>query len=58
MSGVSLCSYEMTYPVDMLQYNPPPAIEHCIDELMGRLGTWPKPGIPVEQFLELYAVCM
>ena len=49
--------YVAYYLVDMPWYNPPPAVEQSVDELMGRLNTWPKPGIHVKQFLELYAVC-
>lgn len=41
----------------MPRYDPPPAVEQTVSELMERLDTWPRPGIPVEQFLELYAVC-
>jgi hypothetical protein len=44
-------------PVVMPRYNPPPAVSHSVGELMGRLDTWPRPGIPVEQLLELLAVC-
>jgi hypothetical protein len=41
----------------MPRYEPPPRVEPSVDELMRRLDTWPRPGIPVEQLLELLAVC-
>jgi hypothetical protein len=54
--GVFL-SLMMIPVVVMPRYEPPPAVEHCAHEWMRRLDFWLKPGIPVEQFLELYAVC-
>ena len=45
-------------PVVMPRYNPPPLMELSVDDLVRRLDSWPRPGIPVEQLLELYAVCM
>jgi hypothetical protein len=41
----------------MPRYEPPPRVEPSVGELMRRLDTWPRPGIPVEQLLELLAVC-
>ena len=47
----------MRNSVVMPRYNPLPAVSHSVGELMARLDTWPRPGIPVEQLLELLAVC-
>jgi len=43
--------------VVMPRYQPPPDIEESVSEMMLRLDSWIRPGIPVEQFLGLYAVC-
>jgi hypothetical protein len=43
--------------VAMPRYEPPANAEQSINEQILRLDMWPCPGIPVEQFLELYAVC-
>ena len=41
----------------MPRYKPPPILKPSVDVLFQRLDTWPRPGIPVEQLLELLAVC-
>lgn len=43
--------------VVMPRYEPPPDVEQSIDDMMRNLDMWHRPGIPVEQFLGLYAVC-
>ncbi|KIM88183.1 hypothetical protein PILCRDRAFT_3218 [Piloderma croceum F 1598] len=43
------------HPLVMPQYEVPHSMELSVDDLIRRLDTWPRPGIPVEQFLELYA---
>ena len=43
--------------VVMPRYEPPPDVEQSVSDMISRLDTWCRPGIPVEQFIALYAVC-